>query len=422
MKYKMPYEWVDKIEVDDRNLVGIFSPKIFTSTQNEDEVIREGFDSPIGTKLLRDAAKGAKKVLILSDDNTRPTPVYKLLPIVLKELKMAGVPNQNISILMSLGTHREMGDEEIDRKLGNGIRQRFKIFNHQWNNIDDMINLGRSKAGNDILINKKVVESDFVIGIGNIVPHPAAGFSGGGKIINPGCVSDKTCGAFHWESVKLKPCEVVGVRDNPMIQMINEVAEKAGLRFIVNTILDGENRIVRVVTGHPSKAHKEGCKTAIEVYGVKIPEKADIVICDSHPADLEMWQAIKGLCAADVVVKDNGVIIMATPCPEGSSKEHPEIEQYGYRSFNETENLIKQGLISFVVGHHLVRSYHLINHSKCIFIVSNHLSNKTIASLGFCPAKTITDAHKQAIEIKGNDAKVIILRNAAELFPIINQK
>lgn len=419
MKYKMPYNWVEEIEVNDMNLVGIFSPKVFTSRKNENEVIMKGFASPIGTKPLRDAAKDARSVLILSDDNSRPTPVNKLLPIILKELGIAEVPDENISILMSLGTHRAMTDEEIDRKLGYGIRQRFKVFNHQWNNVDNMINLGQSKTGNDILVNKKVVEADFVIGIGNIVPHPAAGFAGGGKIVDPGCVSDETCGAFHWESVKLQASEVLGVRDNPMIQMIDEVAEKAGLKFIVNTIMDGDNHIVRVVTGHPSKAHSEGCKTAIEVYGVEIPERADIVICDSHPADLEMWQAIKGLCTADLVMKNDGIVIMATPCPDGASKEHPQLEQYGYRSFSETEKLIKQGKISLVVGHHLVQGGRLIGRSKQVFIVSNHLNNKTISNLGFCTAATVTDAYKQAMEIKGQDAKVVILRNAAELFPIM---
>jgi nickel-dependent lactate racemase len=279
--------------------------------------------------------------------------------------------------------------------------------------------MGRSSVGNDILVNRLVVEADFVIGIGNIVPHPAAGFAGGGKIVDPGCVSDETCGAFHWESVKYPAQEVVGRRDNPMIAMIDEVARKAGLSYIVNTVMDGRNQIVRVVTGDPVEAHRCGCETAREVYGVRIPRRADIVICDSHPADLEMWQGIKGLCTADLCVKPGGVVIMATPCPEGASEEHPELERYGYLNFADTEALVNEGKVSMVVGHHMVQGGRLIDRVKRVYLVSNHLSPEQIARLRFQSAATVQDAYAQAVSLLGPEASVTFLRNAAELFPVI---
>lgn len=422
MLYHFPYEWAEPVDVPDRDLIGVFAPREGADAADEESTIARGFSSPVGSALLRDEVRGASRVLILVDDVSRPTPAARLIPHVLEELLRGGVPEDGISFLMSLGTHRAMTEAEIDSKLGPGIRSRFRVTNHRWDDPAEMVNLGKTSSGTDVLVNKALTSADFVIGIGNIVPHPAAGFAGGGKIVNPGCVSDETCGAFHWESVKYPARDVVGVRDNPMMRMIDEAAGKAGLRFIVNTVLDGANRIVRVVTGHPIQAHAEGCATAVEVYGVTIPGRADIVIADSHPADLEMWQAVKGLCTADLVMRDGGVVIMATPCPDGASQEHPELERYGYLSWEKTAKLVESGEVSMVVGHHMVQGGRLLERARRVYLVSQCLDDSTIRRLGFEPARTVQQAFEEARTILCESAKTAILRSAAELFPVVEER
>ena len=419
MQCNFVYDWVEPLEVPDANLVGVYSPKEFTDVPDQDEVVRTGIANPIGLGPLRDEVRESETVLILADDVSRPTPVRKIVPHVLADLKAAGKADGRISFLMSLGTHRAMTEAEIDAKLGEGVRERFVVVNHRWDDPSVMVSMGRSSMGNEILVNRRVVESDFVIGIGNIVPHPAAGFAGGGKIVDPGCVSDETCGAFHWESVKFPAEQVVGVRDNPMTAMIDEVAQKAGLKYIVNTIMDANSNIVRLVAGHPVAAHREGCKTAVDAYGVRIPEKADIVVCDSHPADIEMWQGIKGLCTADLCMKDGGIVIMATPCPEGASPEHPELEEYGYLNFGDTEKLVNEGRVSMVVGHHMVQGGRLIDRARKVVLVSNHLTRGLTEKLRYSYAESVQEAFAEAMEMMGPDARVTVLRNAAELFPVV---
>lgn len=419
MLYHFPYEWAEPVEVPDDDLIGVFAPREGVDAADEESTIARGFAGPIGSPVLKEQVRGANRVLILVDDVSRPTPAARLIPYVLKELAAGGVGRVGISFLMSLGTHRAMTDAEIDAKLGPGVRGAFAVTNHRWDDLAQMVNLGKTSVGTDVLVNKALTRADFVIGIGNIVPHPAAGFAGGGKIVDPGCVSDETCGAFHWESVKYPALDVIGVRDNPMMRMIDEVAERAGLKFIVNTVLDGAGRIVRVVTGHPVESHVEGCKTAVEVYGVTIRERADIVIADSHPADLEMWQAIKGLCTADLVMKDGGVVIMATPCPDGASEEHPELERYGYLPWAKTAKLVESGEVSMVVGHHMVQGGRLLERARRVYLVSRCLSDSTIRRLGFEPARTVRQAFDEARAILGEPTRTAILRSAAELFPVV---
>jgi nickel-dependent lactate racemase len=421
MQYRFLYDWVDPIELSESGLIGIFRPKAYHSEMDESHIIRRGFSDPIGSGRLSEEVRGARSVLILADDVSRPTPAARLLPFVLEELKAGGITDDRISFLMSLGTHRAMTGAEIDEKLGPGIRARFRVTNHRWDDAASMVNLGKSSMGTEILVNRAVAEAGYVIGIGNIVPHPAAGFAGGGKIVNPGCVSDETCGAFHWESVQYPSREVVGVRGNPMLRMIDEVAAQAGLRFIVNTVLDAGNGIVRLFTGHPVAAHVEGCKAALDVYGIRIPEQADIVLCDSHPADLEMWQAIKGLCTADLVMKNSGIVIMATPCPDGASSEHPELERFGYLPFDETARLVADGSVSMVIGHHMVQGGRLLQRAKRVYLVSRFLSDQTVRKLGFIPAPSVQSAYDEAVRLAGPAARVAVLENAAELFPVVER-
>jgi nickel-dependent lactate racemase len=419
MDLTFTYDWVEPLTVPDANLVGVFAPRTDPAGRDAAAVIAAGLAAPIGSDRLRVAARGARRILILADDVSRPTPVDRILPSILAELAAAGAGNDQIEILMALGTHRAMTAAEIDAKLGPGIRHRFAVHNHAWDDRTAHVDLGTTAQGTPIRVNRRLVEADFVIGIGNIVPHPAAGFSGGGKIVDPGCVDGDTCGAFHWESVRYPAREVVGRRDQPMMAMIDEVAARAGLRYIANTVLDARGGIVRLVCGHPVLAHRAGCETAVAVYGVRIPEPADIVVCDSHPADLEMWQAIKGLCNADLCLKDGGTVIMATPCPEGASAEHPELERYGYRPFADTAQLIAAGAVNHVVGHHLVQGGRLLARARRVLIVSPHLTDAVVRRLGFEPAPTMSHAFAAALAHHGPAARVTCLCHAAELFPVV---
>ena len=72
-----------------------------------------------------------------------------------------------------------------------------------------------------------------------------------------------------------------------------------------------------LVVGHPVRAHREGVKVSKEIYAVQVGSPADIVIVDSYPADIDLWQAGKAIEAASFVVKKGGVIILVTTCPDG---------------------------------------------------------------------------------------------------------
>jgi len=418
MKVSFPYSQISPIDILDKNLQGIYKPSPVLPITSELDIIHNAFLHPIGTSPISNMVGEGDTVLILSDDNTRPTPVKKILPHLLKELHRGGVKDNNISIIIALGTHRPMSKDELEVKLGKKIIDKFPVINHNWKDTSQLDFIGNTSLGVEIRINKAVKKSDFIIGLGNIMPLMAAGFTGGGKIIVPGICGEKTSDQMHWAGVTLDEEEIFGKRDNPVREMIDLIARQAGLKVIVNTVLDSQGEIVDMVVGDLEEAHRRGCQVAKKVHGVEIPEKTDIVIADSYPFDIEFWQANKALDTAGLVVKKGGVIILVSPCYEGIAKTHPEILDYGYQRVSRIIELVEKGKINSTVGVHMIQvSRVAIERAKCI-LVSEGISKEDKFKLGFLHAENPQEALNEAFRIKGKQARVSVLRNAAQMLPL----
>ncbi|HOO87257.1 MAG TPA: nickel-dependent lactate racemase, partial [Synergistales bacterium] len=291
--------------------------------------VRRALAEPIASPGLKDMVKQGDSALLLIDDNTRNTPASRILPLVLEELAAGGVQIQDTAILIALGTHRHMTDAEVEAKVGAELAGRLRIFQHDAHDESGLAHIGVTEHGTDVWVNKLLLEFDHVIAVGHITPHRVAGFSGGAKMVQPGVSGVVTTGQTHWISALYDGAEIMGTIDNPVRREMNAVAKKAGLSFIVNVVLDREERIYRCVCGDPEKAHAAGCEASREIFGVLFPEYADIVVTDTFPADSELWQAAKGIYAGDLPLKRGGVLITVTPCPEGVAQGHPELTEIG---------------------------------------------------------------------------------------------
>ena len=149
------------IDIPDRNLLGIFGPSVLKVEATEEEIIERAFSQPIGSPPLSQILEGCKNVLILVDDHTRTTPVKKILPRLLRELEMAGIQSSRIKILIALGTHRSMTEEEIIKKFGEDIPKRYPIFNHQWWDPSHLVKHGETF----MVIRLRVNNNKTIVGI-----------------------------------------------------------------------------------------------------------------------------------------------------------------------------------------------------------------------------------------------------------------
>jgi nickel-dependent lactate racemase len=415
------YSDISSVSIPKKLLIDIVQPRIKSNPETTNsKIIKSGLEQPINSPSLKDLIKKGQKILIIVDDYTRTTPTNLILPILIEELLRAGISRKEIKLLVASGTHREMSHEEKKKKYGKDIVNNYEILDHNWRDDKSLVKLDTTKQGTEIWINKEVLKADFVIGIGQIVPHRVAGFSGGSKIIQPGVCGPITTGQTHWLSAKYEGCEIIGKIDNPIRQEINEIGEAVGLKFIVNTICDGLGNIFKCVCGEPVKTFEEGCKSALDIYGVPLTAKGDIVIVDSFPADIELWQAAKGIYSGDLALKPDGVLILVSPCTEGVSAEYPNIIDIGYRSFPEIEDMVENGkLINLTLAAHLAHVGRVIQGKRTGILVSPGIPKNIAEKLGFYYAKTVQVALELALKIKDNDAKVVVIKNGGSLMPII---
>jgi nickel-dependent lactate racemase len=154
------------------------------------------------------------------------------------------------------------------------------------------------------------------IGVGTILPHPVAGWGGGAKIIYPGVGGEDTVAHYHMQQVLLTR-NIFGQTGSPIRAKMEQWVEQLGLHFIVNVICTAHGEIYKAVAGHFIAAHRQGVTYAQDVFAVRVAAPADVVVASSYPADLDLWQAGKGMMSADLLARDGGIIILVTPCPEG---------------------------------------------------------------------------------------------------------
>jgi len=408
-------------KIDPAKLVGVYEPKHIEGEGLSDQQVAEAIKNPTGIKPLSQAAKGCEKILIVTDDNTRPTPLDRLIPPILEELECAGVSSERITFLIGLGTHRPMTNREIRTKFTDKIAQKYKIINHKWNNPESLVSLGHCDLGFEVKINRLAAEADFIISIGSIVPHATTGFSGGAKTVMTGIAGENTIENTHWMALNFSMAQILGNYNNPIREVVNRLSRKIKLRMIVNTVLFGGDNIYGLVAGELESAHKKGVELCRQVYEVPVNEPADIVIAEAYPADINLRQAIKAICAADLVCRDGGVIILPADCPEGIAPQFPDFAKYGFRNPDKlyrevNEGKVKQKLMAYTliaVGRIISKRVHAI-------LVSPHIDSAMAKHMGFIPAANLQHALDKAFELTDKDAKVIVLKKASVLLPVLH--
>jgi len=410
MLVRLPYGKDSKIELDvpDGNLSFAADIGDVPKVADQEEIILKSLRNPIGRPPLRDMVSDNEKVIVVCDDMTRPTPQDLIIPIVLDELNSAGVPDKNIEVVIALGTHREMSEKEIRSKYGL-VTDRVPVRNHSY--TGNLVDIGKTPSGIPIIVNRDVYKADVKIGIGNIMPHIYAGWSGGGKIIQPGVCGEQTTGMTHVMAGKIKPItEIAGSPANCIRQEIEAVASKVGLDFIINTVLDKNDDIVNIVSGDPEKAFRRGVEHAERIYCPRIPGATDIVVVSSYPADMDYWQAVKPLTYASVAVQEGGTIVLLSPCPDRISSTHPILaEKAGTRYEELVEMLSENGIEDLVAAGTLLLHSQILERAN-IICYSGGLTRDDKEALGFAHAENPHEAIEMALESQGQDARVGILK------------
>lgn len=422
MRKWIPYGDTEKLEfeIEDERLIWEVSPKEVKGVDDEEAEIMQALMNPIGSKPLKELVGDpeGKIIAIVVDDNTRVTPAEKLLVPLLKLLKEYGVKSSQVEVIFALGSHRAMTEAEIIKKIGQKCYDEVITINHEYDNEEKLVTLGKTLQGTQVIINKAFYEADVKICIGNIIPQFIAGWSGGAKIIQPGISGKDTTARVHLNGSLDWPKRLGNPENNIRLDM-EEIARIAGVDFIINTILNLQNDIVHVVAGDVVKAHRVGVTYAREIYESRIVRQADIVIAGTYPANKDMWQADKALAAASLMVVPGGSVIWCPPCTEGVSPEHPVLLEMKDKQPEEVLALCNKGKIKDQVGASAHIMIGVMRRMSKVIVVSKGIKREEAESMGFTYADSIEEAISIATQREGKSSNIGILTHGADIAPVV---
>lgn len=313
------------VELPDKQTT-LIEPSHLAGMPDERVALCAALDAPIGAVALASQVTPETRITIVHTDITRPTPNERLIPWLLAYLEAAGASRENITLLNGLGTHRPNTREELEQMLTPEVVANYRCLNHEPENDEAHESFGVTRTGAPVLINRHLINADLRVITGFIEPHFFAGFSGGPKGIMPGVAALKTVisnhGAHHIGGRTATFGVTVG---NPLWEEMRDIALRIGPSFLLNVALNTERQITGVFAGDLVAAHRAGTEFVRASAMQRVEEPFDIVITTNsgYPLDMNLYQAVKGMRAAELIVKEGGMVIIAAECSEGVPFDSP---------------------------------------------------------------------------------------------------
>jgi nickel-dependent lactate racemase len=278
--------------------------------------IRRALDSPIDAPKIEETARPGMQVVLLFDDLQRPTPAHFALPEIMDRLNRAGVPDDRITGICALGTHPIPNMEQLKKKVGETAFSRLegRLLAHDPHASDNMI-IGRTHRGTLVEINRHVASADLVIGIGECMPHPIAGYGGGFKLLMPGVSSYRCVADHHFTWMRHRNSKVNMLDENYFWEEIVDAGRISRMAFKLDLIMNEKKEIIRAFAGDPVEEQREAARYAETLYLMPLPKLADVTITSAFPLEVGV-QSTKSLVMAGFCTRAGGTIVWIAPQKE----------------------------------------------------------------------------------------------------------
>jgi nickel-dependent lactate racemase len=411
---KLPYgkDFLDVNIPDERlNAVLVSDMHHYKAEMSQVELVKQALENPIGTPKLSVMAEGKNKVVIIASDHTRPVPSKVIMPLMLAEIRK-GNPDADITILISTGCHRETTKEELLAKFGPEIMATEKIYVHDCDDESMLVNLGKLPSGGELIINKLAVEADLLCSEGFIEPHFFAGYSGGRKSVLPGIASRVTVVYNHNAGFIASDKSRTGIIEgNPIHRDMLYAARTARLDFICNVVINSDKEAIFAVAGDCDLAHRQGIEFLNSQCKVKaVPSDIVITTNGGYPLDQNIYQAVKGMTAAEATINKGGVIIMIAKSNDGHGGDE------FYKTFLNEKDVVK------MIEEFLARPSEktipdqwqsqifarILKDVKVVYV--SDAQDDIVSDLHMIPAHSVEEAIVKADEILGNkNSKITVI-------------
>jgi nickel-dependent lactate racemase len=381
--------------------------------------IRRAMAAPIGSRPLREVAKGKPDAVVVVNDITRPAPSREMLAAILDELRAAAIPESAVTVVIATGNHRPNTPEEIARMIGEEHAKRLRVINHACEDDSALTRIAAPGVDIPIRINSHVAKASVRILTGLIAPHQAAGYSGGRKSLTPGVAALETIAKQH--SFPIRPYEpAMGwMKGNPFHEVAITVARTVGIDFIVNVVKNCKGEVVHAVAGALEAAHEAGVAICEQSWVRTFPCKYDVVIVTpgGFPRDIDLHQSQKAMSTAELVAAEGGVIVLLAECADGIAKFAAWLT--GAKSPQEVIERFKQeGFTRAHSSKAFMCARALAKHP--VIVHCSGISPSDLEAMFFRHAATPQEAVDAALRLKGDGARALILPYAVDCVPKIN--
>jgi nickel-dependent lactate racemase len=410
LKIEIPYgDSSETVELADRNVEGVLYPNPVRSG-DEQQVLRKAIENPINSPKLEEFLNGKKRILLIVNDATRPTPTARIMEIIYPLLK-----GKDFKILIATGAHRAPTEEEYDfifGRLYQEIRDRIVVHDAKKS---ECISIGKTRHGTEMRLNKLVIESDAIIPIGSVEPHYFAGYTGGRKSFLPGVASYDTITANHRLAIS-QDAQALRLKGNPVAEEMED-AEALFLKlniFSIMTVLDSNHKTYAAAAGNLRDSFQALIKKADEVFCVPIKRQAEIVVTvATEPTDIDLYQSQKALDNGKYALKDGGIIILVSACRSGIGSQ-TFLDLLG--SEKSCKAVIEKLNREYKLGYHKAGKMAEIGLRSQMWAVTP-LDPETIRKAHMRPFRSVSEALAEAFKEKGPDAKVIFIMDGGLTIP-----
>lgn len=388
--------------------------------------IRRALDHPIGSPKIEELARPGMEAVLLFDDLQRPTPVHLALPEILNRLNQAGIPDKRISGICAVGTHSVLTLEQINNKVGKETSSRLqgRLFSHDPHASDNVI-IGKTHRGTLVEVNQRVAFSDLIIGVGECMPHPDAGFGGGCKIVMPGVCSYRTVADHHFTWMRHRQSRVNLMNGNFFYEEIADSGRLSRLAFKLDFIINEKKEVIQAFAGDPVDEHKEASRYVASLYSTPLPNLADVTITAAFPMEVGV-QSTKALTMAGFCTRSGGAIVWVAPQKEAGPilpliKEMGSSESAGDFHRRLIEGNVPDHLRSFGISYIMqVVRFKEIAEKFTVIHVTEGLSQEQVRMMKFHYASTIQEAIEQVSE-KIPKADVALFPSGGNTIPDIQK-
>lgn len=417
MRFEVPFhKGMVTFEVPDDARVEVLTLQDYPALDSPRDAVIEALRNPIMRPPLREVVKPGDKVCIIVQDITRLARSDVFLPPLLDELNSAGIKDEDMYIVFATGNHRTMTDEEHREIVGDEVFGRIALYDHKCREESNLKYVGTTSFGNDVLVNKMVLDADKIVVTGGIIYHYLAGFGGGRKCIVPGVAHDDTIKRNH-RMFYLPGVETGRLAGNPINEELMEAVHMVKPHFLLNVVLNKDKEISGVFAGHYVIAHVKGTELVEKIYKVVAEEPADVVVASGggFPRDVNFRQAHKSLDHAVHVLKPGGVMVFIAGCADGVGDAEGFVDWLGRsRDADELAKMVEKdysvgGMKAYFVRK-LAHDYKIIMHTK--------IPQDDLDLMGFESSATAQDAVDRAASIAGRGARWCIIPDASAMFPV----